>query len=127
MGFMDWRANYNDEHQFDMLVNPKWKLFGKNLQIEGRNYPVAGATAHFESGAAARQRMTATRVGAGLLIAGPIGAIIGGMAKKDESKMFIIIELADGNALSVEARAKDEGKIRKFVDAVNQASAHWSA
>lgn len=126
MGFRDFRDRYREEHQFDCLATGKWRLYGKNLQIEGLNYPVAGAKASYESGAQAAPRLTATRVAAGAVIAGPLGAVIGGLAKKDMSTMFIILELADGEVLTVEARPRDEAKVRRFVKAVNTASEYWT-
>ena len=62
-----------------------------------------GASAH---------RMTATRIGAGALVLGPLGAILGGMSKKDKTKIYVIIELADGAILSMDAKAKEEPKAR---------------
>lgn len=121
----EWRNNYNEVHQFDALANTRWKLYGKTLTLDGREYPIDGAHASYESGAAARQRITATRVVSGLAAAGPLGAIIGGLAKKDETKMYIVVELGDGQIITVEAKARDEMKVRAFVDAVNAASAHW--
>jgi len=54
----EWRNNYNEVHQFDALANTRWKLYGKTLTLDGREYPIDGAHASYESGAAARQRIT---------------------------------------------------------------------
>ncbi len=83
---------------------------------------VAGATAVFESGAD-RSRPTLTRIGAGAIIAGPVGAIAGGLFKKNKSKCYITIEFPDGQAAIIEGPAKDETKMRKFAATLNTIAA----
>lgn len=137
MGLRDWYSKANDKaaahreaHQFDVLTTD-FRVWGDKLQLkttEGfREYPVAGSKASFESGAAATSRITATRVLTGAVILGPLGAILGGMAKKDTSRMFLIVEAANGDIVTTEAKAKDEAKVREFVTKANQASAHFAA
>jgi hypothetical protein len=127
MGFRDWQAKHRDEHQFDCHAGNIFLMGREIIQTDTRRhkYPVAGATARFESAAAAQSRMTATRVVTGAVILGPLGAILGGMAKKNTTAMYIVVELADGTVLTDEAKAKDEAQIRAFVDSVNKAAEHW--
>lgn len=93
----------------------------KGLLISGKKYPIEGAKATMETGAQAASRMTATRVAAGAIVLGPLGALLGGMAKKDMSKLFVVIELGDGRTVTAEVKAKHEAKVRRFVTAVNEA------
>lgn len=79
---------------------------------------VAGASAEYESGAD-RSRPTLTRIGAGALLAGPVGAIAGGMFKKDKTKGYVTIIFRDGATVIIDGPAKDEKKMREFASAVN--------
>lgn len=101
-------------------------------QVSGGNYkssflsdakPVSGATATFESGAD-QGRPTLTRIGAGAIIAGPVGAIAGGLFKKNTTKCYVTIEFPDGEAVIVEGPVKDETKMRQFAADVNKIAAH---
>lgn len=84
----------------------------------GIKRPIAGATAEFESGAD-RTRPTLTRIGAGAILAGPVGAIAGGMFKKDKTKGYVTIVFPDGASVIIEGPAKDEKKMRAFAQGVN--------
>lgn len=81
--------------------------------------PIAGATAAFESGADLG-RPTLTRIGAGAIIAGPAGAVVGGLFRKNTSRCYVTIEFPDGEAVIVEGPAKDETKLRQFAADVNK-------
>lgn len=84
--------------------------------------PVAGATAAFESGAD-KSRPTLTRIGAGAIVAGPVGAVLGGMFKKDTSKCYVTVIFDDGDTVIIEGPASDEAKMRKFAADVNRIAA----
>ncbi|GAA1323181.1 DUF4429 domain-containing protein [Leucobacter albus] len=88
----------------------------------GLKRPIEGATAEFESGAD-RSRPTLTRIGGGALLAGPVGAIAGGMFKKDKTKGYVTIVFPDGATVIVEGPAKDEKKMREFASAVTRIGA----
>ena len=83
--------------------------------------PIAGATAEFEHGSD-RKRPTLTRIGAGALLAGPVGAIAGGMFKKDKTKNYITVVFSDGATVIIDGPAKDEKKMREWVAAFNRFS-----
>ncbi len=68
-------------------------------------------------------RMTATRIGAGAILAGPVGAIIGGMAKKDRSKTYIVVAHAGGGSFKEEVPKKDRAKAMAFVRSFEMAQA----
>lgn len=85
----------------------------------GVKRPIAGARAEFESGSD-RTRPTLTRIGAGALLAGPVGAVAGGMFKKDRTKAYVTIAFEDGATVIIDGPAKDEKKMREFAAQVNQ-------
>lgn len=79
--------------------------------------PVAGAQAIFELGAD-KSRPTLTRVGAGALLAGPAGAIVGALFQKDTSRNYITVIFADGDTVIIDGPAKDEKKMRTFAERI---------
>lgn len=87
------------------------------------NKPVAGASATFDSGADT-SRPTLTRIGAGALLAGPIGAVGGALLKKNTSKCYVTVIFADGDTVIIEGPAKDEMKMRQFAADVNRRAAN---
>lgn len=87
--------------------------------------PVAGATAEFDSGAT-KKNMTATRVLGGAVLFGPAGAIVGGMLKKDRSKVYVVIDIPGRGSVVLDAPAKDEKAAREFAAKVNAAGSHYA-
>jgi len=83
---------------------------------------VVGASTEFESGSDMGGRTTLSRVAAGAIVAGPIGAIVGGMFKKDRAKVYATTTFADGEVVILESPAKDEAKVREFARKVNAAA-----
>lgn len=82
--------------------------------------PVAGAVAEYEPGSALDGRTTLTRVAAGAIIAGPVGAILGGMFKKDTSKGYVSVTFPNGDVVALEGPLSEEPKMREFVKRVNE-------
>jgi hypothetical protein len=97
-------------------------LTGEMLEFDGSRRQVRGSTAVIESAATAKNRMTATRVVGGFALFGPLGAVIGGMSKKDLSRIFVIVTLADGTVWTDEIKGKKESDARQFIGAVNTAA-----
>lgn len=83
--------------------------------------PVLGAQAVFERGSD-KARPTLTRVGAGALIAGPAGAIVGALFQKDTSRNYVTVVFADGDTVIIDGPAKDEKKMRLFADRIKELS-----
>lgn len=77
-------------------------------------------TATMETGANLR-RITATRVAAGAILAGPVGALVGALAQKDQSKVYIALEVP-GDSHLIEMDARDETAARNFVRRINAES-----
>ncbi|ANS29390.1 hypothetical protein R1CP_23610 [Rhodococcus opacus] len=93
------------------------------LAYKGQTFPIAGAKATIESAGIAQSRMTATRVIGGAALFGGTGAVIGAVGRKDKSKIFLTIELADGTVLVEEFPVKKEGDARRFVAQFNTTAA----
>ncbi|HLS00537.1 MAG TPA: hypothetical protein VK054_00925 [Beutenbergiaceae bacterium] len=90
-----------------------------------KKVPIAGATAEYESGAT-EKRITGTRVITGAVLFGPLGAVAGGVLRKDKSKCYVTITFPDGNVVIVDAPLKEEKKAREFAATVNAAGAYYA-
>lgn len=89
--------------------------------------PVAGAVAQFEMGDDFGSRSTLGRVAAGAIIAGPVGAIMGGMFKKDSTRVYVTITFADGDVVVVDAPRKKGATLQAFARDVNAAGVRYAA
>src|SRR5690606_11945758 len=81
---------------------------GGTIKTPQGRFPVAGAHVIVDHGANIGSRISGTRVAAGAVLLGPVGAILGGMAKKDRSKIYIVATLSDGTVVSSDAPASCE-------------------
>lgn len=88
--------------------------------------PIAGAVAEYEAGSDLGGRTTLTRVLAGAVVAGPVGAIVGGMFKKDRSRGYVTVTFTDGDLVVVDGPLKDEPKLRDFASKINAAAVHYT-
>lgn len=86
------------------------------------DYPLKDARAFVDHGANISARMTATRVVAGGVLLGPLGAVLGGMAKKDRAKVYLVVEFPNEEALLIETKAKHEKDAREFATRINSAA-----
>lgn len=92
------------------------------IYCEGVACRIEGAQAELVDANAARSRVTATRVAAGAVIAGPVGALIGGMAKKSTGQAYVVVTAADGRVLSASGKGKELGKAAEIVSKINARS-----
>lgn len=117
-------SDYNAKHLNDCSFMGKgekgpetWLLRGGKLTVQAGfkrfHYNLTDCEVELVDGGE-RQRMTVTRIGAGALLAGPVGALIGGMAKKDLSKTFALMSTPDG-VRRLEATGKEAQKAREFM------------
>lgn len=122
----------------ELLADSKYNfVYGTHRLTRGRYFylpdgnflsvkkPIAGASAEYEPGSAVEGRTTLTRVGLGAIIAGPAGAIVGGMFKKDRAKGYVSITFADGEVAVIEGALKDEPKLRKITQQINAAAKYF--
>ncbi|MFC0706565.1 hypothetical protein [Cellulomonas uda] len=128
MGFKDRVRAAREHAQYDAHLGDVRVLNGELCWWpkgqKGERRPIGGATAVFESGSA-RERTTVTRVAAGAIIAGPVGAIVGGLLRKQEGRVYVTITLPDGSVVVADAPVKDEAAARAFAQKVNAAGAHY--
>ncbi len=117
------KALKNATKQYNYTVSKTLKIEGGQVTAGKHTFPVTGVTAALEAGLTQQGRVTATRLVAGTLAFGEAGTIAGGMAKKNTTNLYVVFTHPDGTQTTGEARAKDEGKVRQFVDTVNAASA----
>lgn len=78
--------------------------------------PVDTITVDIETGPASN-RMTVTRVVAGGLLLGPVGMILGGMAKKDTSYNNLVIHFEDA-VVRIPFKTKEYGQAQQFIEYV---------
>jgi hypothetical protein len=104
-----------------------------------KSYPVAGVTASVESIGEINRRLSLTRTAGGAVLLGPLGALLGGMAKKkqDARQLFLLVEGPDfawseevrfeKGVGSTTANKDKEKKARKFAAAVTTAGKQATA
>lgn len=108
------------------------KLHRGTLTINNLRDPIGGKTsynldasvqARVESGGSIDRRTTATRVAAGALLTGGVGAIVGAIAKKriDLRELYLVVE-ADEWAELVELKPKQGAQARELAQKINLAA-----
>lgn len=95
-----------------------WALTGSTLRRGFTVHDITGAVAEFQHGANIGSRITVTRLAL-------VGIFAFGL-KKDRNKVYVLIRLADGEQVLIEAKAKQEADARKFTAAINKAAAHYA-
>lgn len=95
-------------------------LAGRTLSKGRKTWPVSECEVVIDTGANVSSRVTATRVAAGALLAGPAGALIGSIAKKDRSAVYMTIITPDDMILET-VSGLDEVKAREFATKVKRA------
>lgn len=135
MGLKDWyqaqkarseayKADVRALYGVHSLAKGEYSYLPKG-QFKQVRKPVAGASAEFDKGAE-NSGATLTRVAAGAIIAGPVGAIVGGLFKKQKGKVYVYVTFADGQLAIIDGPVKDESKLREFAASVNQAAEMYS-
>lgn len=131
MGLKSWYAAQSARHQ--EAKSGAGGFYGKYRLTQGElvwdfgrtRRPLAGATAEFESGAASKSP-TLGRVAAGAILAGPAGAIVGGLFQKDRSRVYVTVRFATGEAVVIDGPVRDESALRGFAAKINAAAASAS-
>ena len=115
MGFKEY-AHRNKHNQ----TLEGWALKGDNL-VKGLNkWNLKGAQAVLDDTGQTNPRVSFGRVAAGGILFGPAGAIVGAVAKKDPSRVYIHIQLANGTTKEIAVPAKHHAKAHKFTAAINK-------
>lgn len=94
------------------------RMQGRTITYKNDEYDIAGARATIDAGQIGK-KMTATRVIGGGVLFGPVGALIGGMAKKSTGDAFLNIELGDGRLIVEPVKKKEMKKANEFAQQVN--------
>ena len=90
------------------------------LTYDGERHDVYGGSAEVFYGGQG-DRTTATRVAVGAAVAGPAGALVGAMARKRHTNVYVNVTLADGYSIDI-GPSRDEGKAREFASVVDAAA-----
>lgn len=77
----------------------------------------ADAHGNYEAGSQ-RSRVTATRVLGGAVLGAGVGAIVGGLARKDISVLYVAVQGKD-DVVSFELPVKEESHVRTLLAAIN--------
>jgi len=103
-------------------------LFDTELRVSGRiiHYsPALHARVEATGNTAVSSRTTATRVGAGALVAGPVGAVVGAVAKKnkviDAKELYLLLEDVEW-AEVVTCKSERGQQVRSLAQQVNLAA-----
>lgn len=84
--------------------------------------PLTGVHASIESGEALSRRTTATRVVAGAVLAGPVGAVVGAVAKKKTGGDSYLVITGPEFEWQIEVDRKHADKARQFAAQINTAA-----
>jgi hypothetical protein len=118
-GFREINAAYDDGKKsnasFRGIV-----LGGRTIWKGGKSWPASECDIVIDTGANVGSRVTATRVAAGALLAGPAGALIGSIAKKDRSTIYLTLITPDDMFIE-QVSGLDEAKAREFANKVKRA------
>ncbi|WKD60881.1 hypothetical protein CCICO_04220 [Corynebacterium ciconiae DSM 44920] len=82
---------------------------------QGVREPVDGVTARIETEESLQGRMSAGRVVGGAILLGPVGALLGGMARKSDKRVYLSIQLPEGGELVAAGGPESEESARKIV------------
>lgn len=96
------------------------KLAGRTLSKGWKSWPASDCEIVIDTGANISARVTATRVAAGAMLAGTTGALIGSIAKKDRSMIYMTVITPDSTFLE-KVSGLDEAKARDFAMKVKRA------
>jgi hypothetical protein len=88
----------------------------------GKPQPLCGITVELLTGPAVTSRMTATRVVTGAALAGPVGALLGGMARKRSGGEALLTVAGPGLLWSVKVDPEKLTNALSFVAKANQLS-----
>lgn len=98
-----------------------------SVRYGGEWQDTSSCRAYVETGGELDRRSTLTRVGVGTLVAGPVGAIVGGMFRKrlDHRELHLLI---DGDRMSwlVPVHPSCGPQARRFANVLNNQARQWA-
>lgn len=128
MGFKEVRMHARENARFQAIFD-RYSIRNGELRgpfgSRGRAIPIGGTRAEVDV-SDSLERTTFTRVAAGAIIAGPVGAVVGGMFKKQRARGYLALYLPDGSVVIVDFPKADAVKAGAFAAKVNAAGA-WYA
>lgn len=98
-----------------------------SLRYGGEWQDTATCHAEVETAGQVRDRATLTRVVGGALVAGPVGAVVGGLFRKrvDDREVWLVVT-GDKHDWVVPVRSAQLKQARLFVAEVNSAARSWA-
>lgn len=113
MNLHERALRYNESNTYNCSCGQYTLISGKVM----RNFKKWSATeceAELIEDGNEGNRVTATRVAAGALLAGPVGAVVGGLAKKSNETGWLVVTTPDGEG-RVKLSGRGVAKARTFV------------
>lgn len=96
---------------------------GYSFRYQMKKFPTRGLSASIVDQYNVGTYISAKRVIGGGLLFGPLGALTGAVLRKNGNKIYVAVE-RDGEVIgTLEGGAKDLGKARDFVEALNRSAA----
>lgn len=90
--------------------------------------PISEVKAKIESEDVLRGQMSAGRVVGGYVLLGPVGALLGGMAKKNKKRIYLTISFSDGTAVVTAGEEHSRRNAEKLVAMVGEPTeTQWTA
>ena len=132
MGIKGWWKAQNARHAESKSAvggfYGQFRLAGGDLTwaFGSEKRPIAGAVAEFEAGIG-QKSPTLGRVAVGGILAGPAGAVVGGLFQKDKSRAYVTVLFPSGESVVIDGPAKDEAKLRAFTTKLNAAARHYAS
>ena len=125
MGMKELVAKAKAASKYNQSLNGL-ALTADKIRYQLKTFSVVGASAVLDTIDEPAPSVSVGRIAAGAVIAGPVGAIIGGILKKDRSKGYIQITLADGTMLVSEFPSAKVSDARKLIALINEASEFYA-
>lgn len=99
-----------------------------SIRYRGEWQNTSSCRASVESVGEIRQRWTLHRVGAGAVVAGPLGAVVGALLRKkvDDRELYLSID-GDSADWLIEVDPRRAAEARRFASTVNNAAREWAA
>lgn len=114
MGLMDRQRAHMAKSQHNTSAGRIHLINGRIHDGIRRKWPVLECSAELIEAGPDGQRVTATRVAAGAVLAGPVGALVGGMARKGTGSGWLIVRTPDGE-LREKVKGSRVAKARELV------------